>query len=121
MKRSLGTGYAGADNPVFFKPNTNMLLGDAKDMVDKLKVKCFEALHISSGSWEAAALECAQQAPEQLCPSRVGRPGGAVLLLSLPPSYPSPPPPMRVLFSSRATAQLQGANRRRLSGDGERS
>ena len=32
-----------------------------------------------------------------------------------------PPPPMRVLFSSRATAQLQGANRRRLSGDGERS
>ena len=46
MKRSLGTGYAGADNPVFFKPNTTMLLGDAKDMVDKLKVKCFEALHI---------------------------------------------------------------------------
>ena len=37
------------------------------------------------------------------------------------PSLLAPPPPMRVLFSSRATAQLQGANRRRLSGDGERS
>ena len=39
MKRSMGVGYAGADNPVFYKDNTQMLLGDAKDMVDKLKTK----------------------------------------------------------------------------------
>lgn len=36
MKRSLAAGYAGVDNPVFLKPNTSMLLGDAKDSVEKL-------------------------------------------------------------------------------------
>merc|ERR1712136_385712 len=36
MKRSLGTGYAAVDNPIFFKPNTAMLLGDAKKTCDAL-------------------------------------------------------------------------------------
>ena len=39
MKRSLGVGYAAVDNPIFFKPNTNMLLGDAKKTCDALVVK----------------------------------------------------------------------------------
>lgn len=39
MKRSLGVGYAAVDNPVFFKQNTSMLLGDAKKTCDALVTK----------------------------------------------------------------------------------
>ncbi|KAH9282045.1 NAD(P) transhydrogenase, mitochondrial [Echinococcus granulosus] len=36
VKRTLGVGYAAVDNPVFFKENTDMLLGDAKKVCDGL-------------------------------------------------------------------------------------
>ena len=36
MKRSMAVGYAGVQNPLFYKENTDMLYGDAKDSVDKL-------------------------------------------------------------------------------------
>lgn len=36
MKRTMGTGYAGIDNPIFFKQNTVMFLGDAKTQLEKL-------------------------------------------------------------------------------------
>ena len=39
MKRSLGVGYAAVDNPIFFKENTAMLLGDAKKTCDALLAK----------------------------------------------------------------------------------
>ncbi|MBN2172547.1 MAG: NAD(P)(+) transhydrogenase (Re/Si-specific) subunit beta [Bacteroidales bacterium] len=36
MKRGMGKGYAGIENPLFFKDNTRMLFGNAKDTIQKL-------------------------------------------------------------------------------------
>lgn len=47
-KRTMGTGYADIDNPLFFKENTMMLLGGGKDICDKLK----NYVHNHYSKWE---------------------------------------------------------------------
>ena len=36
LKRSMASGFAGIQNPLFFKENTRMLFGDAKASVDAI-------------------------------------------------------------------------------------
>ncbi|HMG55045.1 MAG TPA: NAD(P)(+) transhydrogenase (Re/Si-specific) subunit beta [Kofleriaceae bacterium] len=48
-KRSRAAGYAGIDNPLFYKPVTRMLFGDAKDAIDKV-VTALKAEGVSKAS-----------------------------------------------------------------------
>jgi NAD(P) transhydrogenase subunit beta len=43
LKRSMNTGFAGIDNPLFYNDKTQMLFGDAKDSISKV-TKEVEAL-----------------------------------------------------------------------------
>ena len=39
LKRSMATGYSGVENPLYYKENTDMLYGDARESVEKLNAE----------------------------------------------------------------------------------
>ncbi len=46
LKRSLSPGFSGVQNPLFFKPNTRMLFGDAKATITNLVSEFKDALAV---------------------------------------------------------------------------
>ncbi|PKU39743.1 nad mitochondrial-like [Limosa lapponica baueri] len=80
MKRSLGVGYAAVDNPIFYKPNTAMLLGDAKKTCDALQAKLYhEISNVPNGIQIRKETAVSTTAVHGAGVSRVGGPKTAFL------------------------------------------
>ena len=52
VKRSLGIGYAGIDNELFYRENTMMLLSDAKKMAEDISINISKSIDLPVCLWD---------------------------------------------------------------------
>ena len=73
LKRSMASGFAGIENPLFFNDNTTMIFGDAKKTLQEI-VSEFKAAHFLAFARAPAKKATDGRRGNTLCPARARTP-----------------------------------------------
>ena len=103
LKRSLAAGFAGVENPLFFKPNTRMLFGDAKATVQALR----QRVQVGRGLTRPSHLRLAPRPPFTLSVDHGFRSSRSGLRRLVPTIPPAPKSHRRHPFLDRSDRALE--------------